>query len=127
MRTTGIIVAAAIGLLVLWIAVTPYYPDEGISGVLTGAMSDAKQVGMAARLYADDHQGRLPENLQQLVPNYLPDDKFFSRMQLTTPGVLLKDLPQNSIIAVKTATEPKRKQTRVVFVRADFSVNLEHP
>lgn len=127
MRTTGIIVAAAIGLLVLRIAVTPHYPDDAISPVLTGAMSEAKQVGMAARLYADDHQGHLPENLQQLTPNYLPDGKFFPRMQLTTPGVLLKDLPPNSIIAVKTATDPKQKRARVVFVRADLSVNLGHP
>jgi hypothetical protein len=91
------------------------------------AMSEAKEVGIAAKHYSDDHQGRLPETLQQLIPNYLTNGAIFTRMQLTTPGVLLKDLPPTSIIAIKTAADTKRKQTRVVFVRADISVDLEHP
>lgn len=92
-----------------------------MSGVFTRAMSEAKQVGLAAKLYSDDHQGRLPETLRQLIPNYLPNDALLTRTQLTTPGVLLNDLPPTSILLIRTATDSKRKQTRVVFVRADIA------
>ena len=126
MRTIAIILGSAAGLLLVWSIAAPQLSGPGISGVFTRAMSEAKQVGLAAKLYSDDHQGRLPETLQQLVPNYLPNDALLTRTQLTTPGVLLKDLPPTSILLVRTATDSKRKETRVVLVRGDISVDLEH-
>jgi type II secretory pathway pseudopilin PulG len=37
------------------------------------ALSNARQIGTACRIYAGDHQGRFPVRLQELVPDYLPD------------------------------------------------------
>jgi len=124
-KKTTIVVSSAIFVLFLWTIAMPQLSDPGRSGVFMRAMSEAKQVGIAAKVYADDHQGRLPEALEQLTPDYVPNDASFSRMILTTPGVLLKDLPPASVIAIKTAIDPKMKQTRVVLVHADISVELQ--
>lgn len=97
------------------------------SGAVLRAMSDAKDVGMAAHAYAQEHQGRLPETVRQLVQYWATNEKRFARTHLTVPGVLLKDLPPKSIIFVKAFTDPKRKETRLVFVHADGSVALEPP
>jgi hypothetical protein len=36
---------------------------------------EAKQIGLACKIYAADHQGDYPPDLDQLVPKYLPDAK----------------------------------------------------
>ncbi|HEX8373237.1 MAG TPA: hypothetical protein VF585_10685 [Chthoniobacterales bacterium] len=40
--------------------------------------SEAKQIGLACKLYAADHEGIYPETLEQLVPEYLPDAKMLT-------------------------------------------------
>jgi hypothetical protein len=35
-----------------------------------------QQVALACRLYAEDHQGRFPDRLSDLVPKYLPHDEY---------------------------------------------------
>lgn len=40
-------------------------------------LNDAKGIALACKLYALDHQGDYPPNLEQLVPKYLPDAKIF--------------------------------------------------
>ena len=41
-------------------------------------LSNAKQVGLACKLYSIDHAGRFPDSLQELVPDYLPDRATFA-------------------------------------------------
>lgn len=40
---------------------------------LTKALSNAKQIGTACRIYAVDNDGKFPPKLDALVPDYLPD------------------------------------------------------
>ncbi len=39
------------------------------------AVTEAKQIAIACKLYASDHEGRYPAKLEDLVPEYLPDRK----------------------------------------------------
>jgi len=79
MRRTIIIVVSALGLLLFIGLITPSLSGPGTPAAFVRAMVEVKNVGIAAHLYADDHQGRLPETLDDLVPNYLPNDAYFSR------------------------------------------------
>jgi hypothetical protein len=40
-------------------------------------LSEGKQIGVACKLYAMDHQGNYPPTLNQLIPDYLTDAKLF--------------------------------------------------
>lgn len=53
---------------------------EKVQGKSKGAksLSNAKQIGIACRLYAADNAGKFPPNLEALVPDYLPDAKIFA-------------------------------------------------
>ena len=82
-------------------------PNSGgdiISGKAVLANNQAKQVNLALLLYANEHGGRLPTALGQLVPQYI-DDKlaeiFFDHLHLTAPGANLKELPDACIIELK--------------------------
>lgn len=44
----------------------------------TRCLSNAKQIGTACKLYAMDHRGAFPNDLNELIPDYLPDRKVFS-------------------------------------------------
>lgn len=90
----------------------------------TIAMGDLRDVGSAVGLYAADHQGRLPKELEELAPAYLLSASRIEGMQLTVPGADLSDLPANSIILFKPVAHPKGKSGRVVFARADLSVDM---
>jgi len=37
------------------------------------ALSNAKSIGVACRLYAVDHEGKFPTKLEDLVPDFIPD------------------------------------------------------
>ncbi len=87
-------------------------------------MGDAKQVGLAALLYSQDHEGSLPETLPQLVPNYLPDETLLPGHYLTTPGMVLKDLPPQAIILCRVVPGYTHQSPRLILVRVDNSVEL---
>ena len=88
--------------------VSAAYPNTVIPGYLAKATLDARQVGLALRVYADDHGGKLPASLSDLNPDYLPDDRSQRNMQITTPNLLLRDLPEDCIIAIRTVPENGR-------------------
>lgn len=46
--------------------------------LLERCLSNAKQIGTACIIYAVDNNGDFPKNLDQLVPEYLPDRSIFS-------------------------------------------------
>jgi hypothetical protein len=51
-------------------------------------LSNAKQIGTGCKLYAMDHKGAFPNDLNELVPDYLPDRGVFSSPLAPTPGKL---------------------------------------
>ena len=51
----------------------PVFGEVKERSILTKALSNAKQVGINCKFYAADHDGKFPPNLDDLVPDYLPD------------------------------------------------------
>ena len=51
----------------------PVFGEVKERGMQTKALSEAKQVGTACKIYATDHDGKFPAKLEDLVPDYLPD------------------------------------------------------
>ena len=47
-------------------------------GKLTKSLSQAKQIGLGCQFYADAHYGAFPNDLNELIPDYLPDRAIFS-------------------------------------------------
>lgn len=60
-------VAVAAGMAV------PVFSKVQERGKATKSLSNAKQIGLACKLYATDHGGNLPPSLDVLVPDYLAD------------------------------------------------------
>ncbi|MEA3211118.1 MAG: hypothetical protein QOE70_4175 [Chthoniobacter sp.] len=65
---TLVVVVVLVGLFA-WPAYGP-----GVPSVVFRNLSYAKQLGLAAKLYAADHQGRYPVHLSEVMPDYLPAD-----------------------------------------------------
>lgn len=91
-RTTGSglaiggLVTGYFGLLLLVISVIsllagialPVFGEVKERGNLTKALSEAKQIGIACRLYASENEGKFPAKLEDLVPDYLPDPEILA-------------------------------------------------
>jgi hypothetical protein len=128
MKRRIILISLGIVALALILGIAfPVMNIDTISGVITKAAQETKQVGLAAKLYADDHQGRLPQSLDELAPAYLPDKTFFPHVHLATPRAVLADLPPESIILFRVATDASRRETRVIAVRPDISIEWKRP
>jgi hypothetical protein len=48
-----------------------------LKGKETKSLSQGRQIVTACKLYAIDHQGAYPKNLDELVPNYVPNRSLF--------------------------------------------------
>ena len=57
--------AIGVGLLL------PVFGTTSVVGAQTKSLSNAKQLALAARVYADDNEGRLPIHLRDLIPDYI--------------------------------------------------------
>lgn len=55
---------------------------------VTKCLSNAKQIGTGCKLYAMDHKGAFPNDLNELIPDYLPDRGVFSSPLAPKPGQL---------------------------------------
>ena len=106
------ILLIGVGLLAFVLLFTIPASPKGFSGQIILAAQEARQVGIAIHLFAQDHGGAMPTNLDQLVPNYLPDRRLFHYTRLTTPGATLKTLPKDSMIAFRLVP----KETNAVVV-----------
>ena len=53
----------------------PVFNSVAIKGKQTRCLAQAKQVGLACKLYASDHDGKFPPTLDDLMPDYLLDKK----------------------------------------------------
>ncbi len=49
----------------------PVFGKTAVRGLQTKNLSNAKQLGLAARQFAEDHDGRFPMQLSEIVPDYL--------------------------------------------------------
>ena len=98
-----------LGIVILlgWL-VPAVYSDTIMPGYLVKATSDAHQVGLTLKLYADDHGGKIPASLATLTPDYVPDARLYQNMRITAPNVVLRDLPVDFIIAIRTVPEDAR-------------------
>lgn len=116
------ILAIGIGTLLVCIAF-PVGGGKPIPPHRIRALSEARQVALALRLYADDHGSRMPAALNELMPHYLPPDAshLVRHMTLTMPRARLKDMPADYIIAWKLI--PKDGD-RIVAVHPDASAEI---
>ncbi len=118
------------GLVALGLALCFAFPVvdiDTISSAITEAAQETKQVGLAAKLYADDHQGHLPPSLDELAPTYLPDRTLLPHVHFSLPRAVLAELPTESIILFRVATDSRHRETRVVVVHPDMSVEWTRP
>ena len=79
--------------------------------------SQIKTVGLALKLYADDHQGTLPTRLEDLMPVYFTEQKILEGVQYVAPGAKLAELPPQAIIARR----PYPEDHQVGELHADMS------
>lgn len=85
------------------------------------AMAEAKQVAIACKLYASDHEGRYPAKLEELVPEYLPDKKLIGGYDCL--GATDTEPPTTILLRGKSLTKDGRR----IVVRSDTTVELLAP
>jgi len=69
---------AFIGLAIFAGMALPVFGEVQLRGNEVKSLANAKQIQIACRLYAMDHQDHFPAKLDELVPKYLPDRSTFS-------------------------------------------------
>jgi hypothetical protein len=119
MKRIVIGILSVVALAILIGIAFPVYSDRPIPARYTNAVTEARQVALALKMFADDHQGTLPDSFDMLIPHYIPDKQLLRRIWLTTPGTKLDQLPKQAIIAFKLIPE---ETFRVVVVRPDATV-----
>ncbi len=95
----------------------PVYGSVKARGLETKALSNAKQIAVACRQYATDHNGAFPKTLEELLPDYLQDREIFvcpfSRdadpMGYEYYGGKETDPPQNVLLVSKALSQGKRR------------------
>ncbi len=85
------------------------------------AMAEAKQVAIACKLYASDHEGRYPARLEELVPEYLPDKKLIGGYDCL--GGTDTEAANTLLLRSKSLTKDGRR----IVVRSDTTVELVVP
>ena len=55
----------------------PVFNKVSEKGKATKSLAQAKQIGLACKMYAADNDGKFPPTLDALVPTYLADNKLF--------------------------------------------------
>ena len=77
MAITGLVIGY-LTVLIIPVAILagialPVFNAVQMKGQQVKALAEAKQVGLACKLYAGDHDGKYPATLDELVPKYLTD------------------------------------------------------
>jgi hypothetical protein len=67
-------IAISLALLIAFSVGVPLFTGVSEVGIQTRMLINAKQVALSCRTYADENQGRFPNDLRELVPDYLPSD-----------------------------------------------------
>ena len=84
-------------------------------------MAEAKQVAIACKLYASDHEGRYPTKLDELVPEYLSDKKLIGGYDCL--GGTDTEAANTVLLRSKSLTKDGRR----IVVHSDTSVVLVAP
>ena len=76
------LVTGYLGFLLIFLGVLagialPVFNSVQRRGQQVKAMAEARQIVLACKLFAGDHDGALPDTLDQLIPTYLPDKHLF--------------------------------------------------
>jgi hypothetical protein len=96
-------------------------------------MSNAKQVVIACRVYAMDHNGKFPPTLDALVPDYLSTSKVFVSplFPLVPMGYKytagLRDTSPPILILIEDKFAPKLENVRIVVYTNDRGEVLKLP
>lgn len=125
----------SVGLLFLLVVTSPIAVGAAEKSIAVVSLSRLKSLSAAAHEYARDHQGRLPRQLEALVPEYVSEVKFAeSRFQndrsaqrydwLYFPPPDLKPLPADAILAASPAVATESRQARRVVLMRDGSARL---
>ncbi len=72
-------------VLVLVGIVFPHVDTWTIKGNATRDLSNARQLALACKLYANDHKGNFPKKLYDLVPTYIEDAGIFKKLMFLAP------------------------------------------
>ena len=128
---------ASVVVLIILAIVSVVIPNG--SGVreatdITKALSNARQIGLACKNYADDHGGNFPPSLDALFPTYLDPGSRFLLASKFNPGEPMgyiytppkpgNPAPANPII-IEDKFAPQVKHVRIV-VHADDSAQVLH-
>jgi hypothetical protein len=96
-------------------------------------MNNIRQIGIALQLYAEDHGGSLPSAFSALAPGYIAADDL-SRLKYRPPGSqqesewlyfprpLLRDVPDDAILAASPAPERHKGSLQRIVLRGDRTV-----
>ena len=85
--------------------------------------SQLRTVGLALKLYADDHQSTLPPSLQEMMPIYFTNQKIIEGVQYVAPGAKLSELSPQAVIARK----PYPEDNLVGELHAEMRVEAHKP
>ena len=86
-------------------------------------LSQIHQVGLALKLYADDHQGVLPQRLEDMMPTYFTKREILDHVEYVSPGAELSELPPTAVLARR----PFPEDHLVAEAHADQSAEARKP
>ena len=126
---TGYLGICVFGLAMAAGMALPVFNKVSEKGKATKSLAQAKQIGLACKHYAGDHDGNFPPTLDDLVPKYLPDKHLFvcplgkgtSESGYNYFGG--KDSDPNSKILL--SSEAKLLQRKRIVVHVDDSADME--
>jgi len=106
----------------------PFIGEAQMRAKQTKSIMQAKQIGVACRLYATDHAGKFPKTLEELVPKYLPNQQLFI-CPLSGPGVPMGyqyfgGTDRDKILLMSVFQDPTGKR---VVVHSDCSAMFQQP
>ncbi len=82
-----------------------------------------KQVGLALKLYAADHQGTLPDHLEDMMPIYFTKHELLDNVEYVSAGAKLPELPPTAVLARRPFPEDRL----ISVVHADMSAEAHKP
>lgn len=100
----------------------PVFNSVQLKGKATKSLSQAKQIGLACKLYAGDNDGKFPPTLDALIPTYTSNEKLFvspfapdEPMGYTYHAGLTDDSPPDTVL-IEDKFSGKEHQRVVVHV-----------
>ncbi len=99
--------------------------------------SKARQLGIVCVIYANDHQGKFPDKLRDLVPTYIKDEESFKKLMFCLPddksihewsyfGSQSANLPPTAILIASPVPWSDHGLLRRIVIYADGSAEVAH-